>query len=124
MPRDKKILCFTSFSLMSSFSQFCLEAGHPQLLTIHLSRDSFTKCDELHWRDRNNAPNFCLMNFVFVCLKVMSKVPEVLSFFFYCMSICPYLNKQKYLPGPGTSCGKDTLYHFSSIESNKQIIVC
>lgn len=86
MPRDKEIatLCFTSFPLMSSFSQFCLEVGHPQLLAIHLSRDSLTKCDELHWRDRNNAPNFCLMNFVFVFRrelhKVMSKVPEVHMF--------------------------------------------
>lgn len=68
LPRDKEIatLHFTSLSLMSWFSRFCLEVGQPQLLAIHLTRDSFPKRDKLHWRCRNNILNFCLMNLVSV----------------------------------------------------------
>lgn len=66
LPWDKEIatLHFTSLSLMSWFSRFCLEVGQPQLLAIHLACDSFPKRDKLHWQRRNNSLNFCLMNLV------------------------------------------------------------
>ena len=68
LPRDKEIaiLHFTSLSLMSWFSRFCLEVGQPQLLAIHLTGDSIPKRDKLHWWGRNNILNFCLMNLVSV----------------------------------------------------------
>lgn len=66
--RDKEIatLHFTSLSLMSWFSRFCLVMGQPQLRAIHLTGDSFPKRDKLHWRGRNNILNFGLMNLVSV----------------------------------------------------------